>query len=117
MIQPRGLARVPLVVQSRTRSTSGATGEVSETWTDTAYVWARVETRGGIPKGEYEDGLQATERKIAVMDYDPSIKWSVTGTRLRERGVALPGTFNITEISDPGLVHHVIELTLEEAVE
>ena len=117
MIQPRGRARVPLTVQARTRATSEVTGEVSETWTDSAYVWARLETRGGIPKGEYEDGFQATERKVAVMDYDPNIKWSITATRLQQRGVALPKTFNITEISDPGLMHYVVELTLEEAVD
>ena len=112
--QPRGQARVPRTVQARTRSTSSVTGEKTETWSDVGYVWAKIETRGGVPKGEYEEGLQGTERKVAVMDYDKDIKWSLTDKRLRERGVSAPATFNIVEISDPGLVHRVIELTLEE---
>lgn len=116
MFQQRGRANVPMTVQTRATAVDSDTGEVTETWSDSTHVWVSLENRGGDPKGEYEFAIQASEKRVAVLDYRSDIDFSVTDTRLVSRGVTPQVVYNIVEISDRGLKHHVIELTLEEAV-
>ena len=110
--QARGRANVPLIVQKRTTTADAASGQVEDVWSDIATIWGSVENRGGAAKGAYEFAMLATERKICVTDYRADISWSIKDHRLKS---AENGTiYNITEITDPGLKHHVVELTLEE---
>lgn len=115
MFQLRGRANVPFTVQERTVVVDAVTGQPDETWADVGTVWASVETRGGLSKGEYEDTLQAMERKVVVIDWRDDIDWSVKDTRLESVEVTRD-KFSIVEISDPGMRHHTLELTLEEVV-
>tara|TARA_R100001594_G_scaffold150193_1_gene210463 strand:+ start:141 stop:503 length:363 start_codon:yes stop_codon:yes gene_type:complete len=114
-LQP-GLASLPLTIQQRSTSVDSDTGETTETWSDVGSVWARVESRGGFAKDEYNTEITATERKIAVIDYRSGFAWSIKDTRLQSRGVdaAAVITYNIQEVSDVGELHHKLELTLEE---
>lgn len=111
-LQARGRANTPLIVQMRATSTDDESGQVDDSWSDYAYVWASLESRGGVAKGVYEFSMLGTERKICVIDYRPDIVWSIKNHRLKspETGTI----YNITEVSDPGLKHHVTELTIEE---
>lgn len=111
-LQARGRANTPLIVQVRATSTDADSGQVEDTWSDSATIWASVENRGGVPKGAYEYAMVATERKVCITDYRSDIAWSVKDHRLKspETGTI----YNITEITDPGLKHHVTELTIEE---
>jgi head-tail adaptor len=101
MFQLRGRANVPFTVQERTVVVDAVTGQADETWADVGTVWASVETRGGLSKGEYEDTLQAMERKVVVIDWRDDIDWSVKDTRLESVEVTRD-KFSIVEISDPG---------------
>ena len=116
MFQPRGRANVPMVVQERTVTTDSDTGEVGESWADLTNVWVSLENRGGDPKGEYELAIQGSEKRVAVVDYRSDLTWSIIDTRLVSRGETPQVVYNIVEISDRGLKHHIIELTIEEAV-
>ena len=124
MIPQVGQLSAPFIVQTRS-VTRDSFEQPIETWTDAGYVWAKVETRGGFGKGEFEDTLQGMERKVAVIDGQRTsltgsdgtdIAWSVKDTRLKNANGGLDAAqiYNVTEISDAGLHHHRIELTLEE---
>lgn len=114
-LQLRGRASMPFMIQTRSVTTDSETGQPIETWSDAGLVFASIENHGGIAKGEFEDTLQAMERKVAVIDYRADVVWSVKDTRLQsveDAGLV----YSITEITDPGGRHHVIEFTLEEVV-
>ncbi len=113
--QPRGRANVPMIIQERTTAADEHTGQPIETWDDVpGKLWVSVETRGGTPKGEFDDALIGTERKVAVFDYRKGIAWSVKGHRLKS--YENDQLYQIIEISDLTLKHHRMELTLEELV-
>ena len=104
-----------MTVQRRAVEADPETGQASETWVDmVGILWVSVETRGGAAKGEYDDAILATERKVAVLDYRKGLAFSIKDHRLVsvENGLV----FNITEVSDGRLQHHIVELTLEELV-
>ncbi len=116
MIPQVGQLSAPFIVQTRT-VTRDSFEQPIEAWSDAGYVWAKVETRGGFGKGEFEDTLQGMERKVAVIDGNRTdVAWSVKDTRLKNANGGLDAAqiYNVTEISDAGLHHHRIELTLEE---
>ena len=99
-------------MQKRTTTADAASGQVEDVWSDIATILGSVENRGGAAKGAYEFAMLATERKICVTYYRSDISWSIKDHRLKS---AENGTiYNITEITDPGLKHHVVELTHEE---
>lgn len=111
--QRRGMASAPLMIQTRT-STVDSVGQTTDLWADFAKVWARVETRGGVGKGEFAGTITAVESKVAVIDYRNDVEFSVKDTRLVSRGATPQVVYNIAAISDRGLLHHTIELELDE---
>tara|TARA_R100001594_G_scaffold149960_1_gene209379 strand:+ start:1497 stop:1850 length:354 start_codon:yes stop_codon:yes gene_type:complete len=113
--QPRGRATVPMIIQARSTESDTSTGQPIETWVDEpGKLWVSVETRGGTPKGEFDDALIGTERKVAVFDYRKGVAWSVKNHRLK--AYENDQLYQIIEISDLSLKHHRTELTLEELV-
>ena len=67
MIPQVGQLSAPFVVQTRS-VTRDSFEQPIETWTDAGYVWAKVETRGGFGKGEFED----TRRKSTTSPRYPT---------------------------------------------
>lgn len=92
--------------------TDASSGQVEDSWSSMTTIWASIENRGGVPKGAYEYAMVATERKVCITDYRADVLWSVKDHRLKstESGAI----YNIIEVTDPGMKHHVTELTIEE---